>query len=57
MFIISRLSKSGGQEYLVPARFSRYRWAKRAKARAKSFVKKETARDNARKYSGMYKLV
>jgi len=57
MFIISRTSKSGGEEYLIPARFSYYRWAKRKKKKAKLFMKRSTAKHNAKKYEGELRIV
>lgn len=57
MFIISRVSKSGGQEYLVPTTSLRYRWAKRSISEAKFFSRKQNAIKNAKKFKGKLKRV
>jgi hypothetical protein len=53
-YMVRRQSRSGGAEYLVPAKTGRkgYRWDKVGASDIKYFTRKATARRNAKVYDG-----
>jgi len=51
-YIVNRISRSGGTQYLVEATNSRYRWAKRSKINARLFNNKSAASRVANTFDG-----
>jgi len=57
MYIVKRVSLSGGMEYLISGVSTKYRWVKEKRSVAKRFTTRSGASRVANRYAGSVKAI